>query len=481
MEIVSEALLDNASSGLDYWMAEVSRQCENVRRDFAPDPVHDLRVALRRCRSIADGFISFDPDPAWTEMKSESKRLFGQLGALRDAQVMMGWAQRLAPETDRARIALTCHLQDQEIRLRQSASDAVQHFNCKKWTRWTKVLSSRTRRIPPESIVFQNLALERWLEARQLHRDALRNRSQVAFHRLRIGLKKFRYTVENFLPARHELWGAELREIQDLLGEMHDLHMLWQTAIAIRAIDNERTRLKWRNRISEESNGRLRHYRDRMLGKDSLWLAWRSGLPDCNHIKSSAMARLRTWALFRDPEFLHSEHVAKLALQLYDGLQDLNLVPIKILPDARYLLEGAALAHDVGRFETQKKHHLASARMIRKLKPPPGWDREKFRQVSLIVRFHRGALPRIEQNAFEGFPQEQRKGIVLLAGILRLAAAFDRSRQRKTRRLQLKRTGDVLSISASGYSEHDAFAEDVAGARHLLETSCRLPILIQEI
>jgi CHAD domain-containing protein len=480
MEIVSEAVPHVAPAGLDYWMAEVFRQCENVRRDFAPDPVHDLRVALRRCRSIADGFISFDPYPAWIEMKTESKRLFGQLGALRDVQVMMKWAQQLAPATDRARIALTCHLQDQEIRFRESASEAVQHFNYKKWTFWAKVLSSRTQRIPLESTAFQNLALERWLEARQLHREALRNRSQAAFHRLRIGLKKFRYILENFLPARHELWGAELRDLQDLLGEMHDLYVLWQTAIAIRAIDNERTRLEWRNRISEESSARLRRYRERMVGKDSLWLAWRSGLPDCGHIKSSAMARLQTWALFRDPEFAHSEHVTKLALQLYDGLHALNLVPTGALPDARYLLEGAALAHDVGRFETQKKRHLASARMIRKLKPPPGWDREKLRQASLIARFHRGALPRAEQNAFEGFHQEQRKGIVLLAGILRLAAAFDRSRQRKIRRLQLRKTGDVLSISASGYSRHDAFAEDIAGARHLLETACRLPILITE-
>jgi CHAD domain-containing protein len=481
MEFVSEVLPAVTSAGLDHWMAEVYRQCENVRRDFAPDPVHDLRVALRRCRSITDGFISFDPNPAWTEMKNESKRLFQQLGALRDAQVMMGWAQQLAPEGDRARIALTCHLQEQEARFKDSAAEAVQNFNHKRWTSWTKSLIRRTQRIAPESIVFQHLALERWLEARQLHREALRNRSHAAFHRLRIGLKKFRYTVENFLPTRHDLWGAELREIQDLLGEMHDLHVLWQTALAIRAIDNERTRLEWRNRISEESHERLRRYRERMLGKDSLWLAWRKGLLDLSQIKSSAMARLKTWALFRDPDFLHSEHVSKLALQLYDGMQSVNLVPANILPEARYLLEAAALAHNVGRFETPKKHHLTSARMIRKLQPPLGWDRQKLRQVSLIARFHRGALPRLEQNAFAGFSLDQRKSLALLAGILRLAAALDRSRQRKIRRLQLKKTGQVLSISASGYSELDAFAEDIAGARHLLETACRLPILITEM
>jgi len=32
------------------------------RRGSRPDPVHDLRVALRRCRSLADGLMALDPD-----------------------------------------------------------------------------------------------------------------------------------------------------------------------------------------------------------------------------------------------------------------------------------------------------------------------------------------------------------------------------------------------------------------------------------
>jgi hypothetical protein len=43
----------------------------------------------------------------------------------------------------------------------------------------------------------------------------------------------------------------------------------------------------------------------------------------------------------------------------------------------------------------------------------------------------------------------------------------------------LERPGEILYITAPGYSENDASAEGLAAARHLLEITCRLPILIR--
>ena len=78
-------------------MLRVLEECEHVSTDFAPDPVHDLRVSLRRCRSLADGLMALDPDPNWKAMKKAGKRLFQRLGALRDIHVMMEWVEKLAP------------------------------------------------------------------------------------------------------------------------------------------------------------------------------------------------------------------------------------------------------------------------------------------------------------------------------------------------------------------------------------------------
>jgi len=83
-------------TGLRYWMLRVLEECEHVSADFGPDPVHDLRVSLRRCRSLADGLMALDPDPDWKAMKKAGKRLFQRLGALRDVHVMMEWVEKLA-------------------------------------------------------------------------------------------------------------------------------------------------------------------------------------------------------------------------------------------------------------------------------------------------------------------------------------------------------------------------------------------------
>lgn len=479
MESVSETIQATESTHLDYWMESVVRECDHVRGDFAPEPVHDLRVALRRCRSMADGYMAFDPHPAWKQMKGEGRRLFQQFGALRDTQVMEEWIRQLAPSEDAVYAALRLHLSEQASRFKESAAEAVRDFNRKKWISWTRLVSARARRLPPESLAFQHLALERWSQARHLHRQALRNRSQIAYHKLRIGLKKFRYTVENFLPARHGLWGAELRELQDLLGEMHDLDVLWRTAVSIRAFPGEKERKQWRRRIEEEHAGRLERYRAKMMGRTSLFFVWREGLPAPGQLKATALARIRTWASFRDPDFAHSEHVARLALQLYDGLHSLGLFPENILPEARYILNAAALAHDVGKSGAQKKHRLASYRMLLKLDPPTGWSGEMLEQVALIARFHRGALPRPEQKAFAGMPADVRRAVILLCGILRLANAFDLRHHKRIRRLQLKREGNMLLVTAPGYVGNDATAEKIAAARHLLESVCRLPVFIQ--
>ena len=79
------------TTGLRYWMQRVLHECEHVATDFSADPVHDLRVALRRCRSMADGMMAMDPDPDWKAMKKAGKRLFQRLGDLRDIQIMMEW------------------------------------------------------------------------------------------------------------------------------------------------------------------------------------------------------------------------------------------------------------------------------------------------------------------------------------------------------------------------------------------------------
>src|SRR6266700_1113889 len=316
---MTEAPASEKRIGLAYWMQQVLDQRDKLAENLGADPVHDLRTALRRCRSLADGIRVFDRNPAWNRMRKAGKQLFSSLGDLRDTHVMGEWVERLAPAGDATGKFLADYVASQEQKLRNDAATALRSFDPKQWKGWTAELPKRGARIPIDSPLFAHLALERWHEAHALHSQALRNRTKTALHQLRIGIKHLRYTVENFLPSLHQQWGKDLKELQDILGEVHDLDVLWQTAISIKAFPDAETRLKWQSRIQQERGPRLDAYREKMVGSNSLWPIWRARLPQPEELRSLAFARLQAWASFLDPEVAHPKHVAALALQLYDS------------------------------------------------------------------------------------------------------------------------------------------------------------------
>jgi len=464
-------------TGLALWMERVLEECDRASVEFGSDPVHDLRVALRRCRSLADGLRVMDPNPTWKEMKKAGRQLFRELGELRDVQVMEEWVGRLGNPDDPVTIALLQFLSGRELQLKQQASVALQEFDRKQWRRWITSLPRRAARMRSGSLLFKHLALERWTEAYELHHRALRNRSHIAFHRLRIGLKRFRYIVENFLPEQHAAWSGDLKELQDLLGEVHDLDVLWATALQVNAFPDAESRSKWHSRIIEQRTRRIDKYRGKMLGKSSLWQVWRAQLPTGKQIESAALSRLKLWASLLDPDFRHSTHVARLALQLYDGLPFTTSEPV----DQRAILQLAALLQDVGRSKDEKGHHKTTYNLIRRLTPPLGWSAEKMRLVGIVARYHRGALPGVGQQTLAGINKGQRQWLLQLAGILRLANAFDAGRDGRIQRLEVHQQNGFLQIAAQGYAPRDRIAESIAAARHLLETVYHRPVMVKPL
>jgi CHAD domain-containing protein len=485
-------------------MLQVLEQCDHVSSDFAPDPVHDLRVALRRCRSLADGVMALDPDPGWKAMKKTGKRLFQRLGALRDIHVMMEWVEKLDPAAgkpalppsqpnpisipdtaDHSAQALLEILHRREQEQQREARTALEDFDRKQWRQWSKSLPARAARIRQGSALFKHLALERWTAARELHNRALRNRSQVAFHSLRIGIKRFRYIVENFLPIEHKAWSNDLKEIQDLLGEVHDLDVLWATAVECRIFPDAESSQRWRERILSQRTKRIDRYRARMIGENSLWQLWRAGLPQGKQIQALAMRRMKLWANSLDPDFPHSERVASLALQLYDGLLAWGWQPAVDAASARSSLLAAALLHDVGKSEGLKGHHKKSLDLIRAHGNPLGWKAAELQRASIVARFHRGALPARRHKALRDLLPDEQKATIQLAAVLRLANALDAAHDGHISRVQIEgnrietKRNEALIVVAEGYSPLARSAQTIAAERHLLETILRRAVVIR--
>ena len=105
--------------GLLAWMERVLVECDRAAVGFEADPVHDLRVALRRCRSLADGLMAMDPDSSWKDMKKAGKKLFQALGDLRDMQVMQEWIEKLGDAGDPVTVKLLNHVHAREAAAKQ--------------------------------------------------------------------------------------------------------------------------------------------------------------------------------------------------------------------------------------------------------------------------------------------------------------------------------------------------------------------------
>ncbi len=502
------------TTGLRYWMLRVLEECDHVATDFSADPVHDLRVSLRRCRSLADGLYALDPDPNWKAMRKAGKRLFQRLGALRDIQIMMEWIEKLHPEVamveqasverallpamrpsqpnnepistvDSAAQILLKILAAREQEQKLEAHAALEEFDRKQWRQWTRTLPARAAHVRLGSALFKHLALERWTEARELHNRALRNRSQAAFHALRIGIKRFRYIVENFLPAEHKAWSNDLKEMQDLLGEVHDLDVLWATANSCHVFPDQDSRQRWHQRILSERAKRIEVYRKKMIGPASLWQVWRAALPQGKQIQALATRRMKLWANHLDPDFAHSERVAGLALQLYDGLLASGWQPSADAVSARSSLLAAALLHDVGKSKGEKGHHKTSFDMIRAHGNPLGWKPADLQRAAVVARFHRGSLPTRKHKDLRDLLPDEQKATIQLAAILRLANSLDAAHDGHIRRIQIEngpirsKGNEAVVIAAEGYSPLSASAQTIAAERHLLETVLHRPVVVK--
>src|SRR5439155_14536237 len=203
--------------GLNYWMHRVLAELGKLRRSQDKDTVHDLRVAIRRCRSVGAVMAEVDPSPLWQEMRHQPRKLFRRLRALRDAQIMCEWVKAHGAENDKLRLILQEHFGAEEPKLLDAAVGAAEKLDEKAWKKLERKLAKRVRLVAPGSLAAECLALERLEEAKELHLKAMREQRPESWHALRIGIKRFRYTVESLLPERYAVWSGDLKRLQDTL------------------------------------------------------------------------------------------------------------------------------------------------------------------------------------------------------------------------------------------------------------------------
>jgi exopolyphosphatase/guanosine-5'-triphosphate,3'-diphosphate pyrophosphatase len=118
----------------------------------------------------------------------------------------------------------------------------------------------------------------------------------------------------------------------------------------------------------------------------------------------------------------HCEHVATLAIALFDALRDGYALPAA----GRDLLRAAALLHDVGYLINHEQHHKHAYHLIMH-GDLRGFSAREIELIANVARYHRRARPKKSHTNFAGLDRAERRLVRRLAGILRVADGLDRA------------------------------------------------------
>jgi exopolyphosphatase/guanosine-5'-triphosphate,3'-diphosphate pyrophosphatase len=151
-------------------------------------------------------------------------------------------------------------------------------------------------------------------------------------------------------------------------------------------------------------------------------------------------------------EQAHSQHVAKLALQLFDQLQD----HLKLPADERLLLEAAAYLHEIGYLINYEKHHQHSYHLIlhgnlRGLTP------KQRELIANIARYHRKSLPKQKHENFARLNSEEQATVMRMSALLRLADGLERTHMQRVQAVECewrKKTA-IITLVADQLPEVD--------------------------
>jgi CHAD domain-containing protein len=460
-------------------MERVLKDLETVRTAPDPDAIHDLRVAIRRCRSVAAVMEEVDPNPAWPELRRLGKKLFRQLGELRDVQVLADWVGQLTNADDPVGQKLQAEFGAEERALCEMAAKAAGKFDAKAWKKLEHIVSKRIRLVALDGLAAECLAIERLEAARELHSKALRSEKPETWHALRIGVKRFRYTVESLLPIRYDAWGNDLKQLQDLLGDTHDLDVLSEKIREHLENAPAESKEAWGERIQSRRQERIEKYRQLTVGTTRLWQQWRDELPHERRLQAAGLARLRVTTRAVGGNHPRAEQVSRLAMGLFSRLARASAAQELKEKQNRKVMRAAAKLNGIGVSLNRKKPRKAARRFLLKLAMPPGWNEEEWTLLADIVRYQRGADPNDKQKRFAKMEQNQRRAIFVLSGILRLARTLRKCGIEGATGISAENSVDAIILRIPGLEDTAENAARLAAGKHLLESTLVRPLIVK--
>ena len=135
----------------------------------------------------------------------------------------------------------------------------------------------------------------------------------------------------------------------------------------------------------------------------------------------------------------HAAHVNSIALSIFEQTESLHNLGAR----ERNILELSALLHDVGNYISYSKHHKHSYYLILN-SDFIGYSTKDVEIAANTARYHRKSLPKKTHENFMKLNEKEQKTVKILAGILRIADALDRTHESKIEKVNVTITNNSV-------------------------------------
>jgi CHAD domain-containing protein len=252
---------------------------EYAARERVDAHVHDLRVAARRCQSVALAFKPYLPGRWPKEIFRTLKPLRKACDQVRDLDVLLDWLTSLQQPNLITAGLIDCLHKNRALAMR-NLCDFLGDGSCKKSIhQLAGLLQKPLKKTDWSEYRLVDLApavlMARLAEITIFHAkiDQAGNPDAVEkyLHRLRIAGKDFRYTLEMLQPALNEksqVLRNQFNQFQDSLGALHD-RMRYAEMLSALAEANQLPKEVFLGLDSELS-------REKQLGWQSFFTQWQT-------------------------------------------------------------------------------------------------------------------------------------------------------------------------------------------------------------
>jgi Exopolyphosphatase len=143
----------------------------------------------------------------------------------------------------------------------------------------------------------------------------------------------------------------------------------------------------------------------------------------------------------------HAAFVARMSLRLFDQLTKVH----RLDGEERLVLESAAMLHDVGHYISTIDHDK-HGQYILQANHLIGLSERQQEMVAAVVRYHRKGTPFLDGQIESALTQKDRRVVLMLTAILRLADSMDVSHNQRIADAQLneRSSGWVLKLMGKG-------------------------------